>query len=62
MTGFELSYPGEVYEDLVVTVRGTTPPARTVAERNVMLVYEMDTPGDVVPENTFVEIVTLLPS
>jgi hypothetical protein len=62
VSGFELSYPCDRYEDLVVTVRGTAPSTGTVSEKTVLMVSEKDSAGDVVAGSTVVKTATIIPA
>ena len=62
VTGFELSYPRETYEDLIVTVEGTAPRVSAAAPGTVLQISEMDKSGDVIPGSILVKTAIILPS
>lgn len=62
VSGFEISYPTEVYEDLFVTVRGTAPSTTTASQKTVLMVSEKDSDGDVVAGSTIARTATILPA
>lgn len=62
LSGFELSYPGNLNEErVVVTLQGTAPVVREGISRNAVQISVVDPDGNVVPNSTIVREITILP-
>jgi hypothetical protein len=63
LSGFELSYPGNVNEERVeVTLHGTAPAVREGRTKKVVQISVVDNSGDVVPNSTVTRELTVIPA
>ncbi|MDD5142975.1 hypothetical protein [Methanoregula sp.] len=62
LSGFELSYPGDLNEErVVVTLQGTAPVVREGITRNAIRIFVVGPDGNIVPNSTVVREITILP-
>jgi hypothetical protein len=62
LSGFELSYPGDLNEErIAITLQGTAPVVREGITKNAVRISVVDPDGNVVPNSTVVREITILP-
>lgn len=62
LSGFELSYPGDLNEErIAIILRGTAPVVREGITKNAVRISVVDPDGNVVPNSTVIREITILP-